>query len=171
MTDNYLALYEGLEIFRDAMLPFIVEELQSVYGDPWREQDVARGFESEDIERLRLQFEKRHETLVVERPGEELGEMLDVSRFGNILESNWKPVFQTVFDDRKVIGWLHEVREICNAVAHPETGDLPLDDVWRGLDNVERILHSVNAEAAHDVGRLKTSLRTSRGEAELPPWW
>ena len=107
MSTNYLILYEGLKIFRDAMLPFIVEKLQAVYGDQWWEQGVARGFRSEDIERLRVQFEKRHDSLVVERPGEELAEMLDVNWFGNILESNWKAVFRDVFGDRKVIGWLY----------------------------------------------------------------
>jgi hypothetical protein len=171
MSINYLTLYEGLKIFRDAMLPFIVEKLQAVYGDQWWEQGVARGFKPQDIERLRVQFEKRHDSLVVERPGEELAEMLDVNWFGNILESNWKTVFKDVFGDRKVIGWLGEVREIRNAVAHPETGDLRADDVWRGLDNVERILRGVSPEAADDVGLLKEALREPRRGVDLLPWW
>lgn len=77
------------------MLPFIVVKLQAVYGDQWWEQGVARGFRSEDIERLQVQFEKRHDSLVVERPGEELAEMLDINWFGNILESNWKGSLRT----------------------------------------------------------------------------
>lgn len=171
MTTNYLTLYEGLKIFRDAMLPFIVEKLQAAHGDNWWEQGVARCFKPEDIERLRVLFEKRHDSLVVERPGDELAEMLDINWFGNIIESNWKAVFGDVFGDRKVIGWLHEVREVRNAVAHPQTGDLRTDDVWRGLDNVERILRLVAPDAAADVQRLKDALRAPRQSAALPPWW
>jgi len=102
MTTNYLTLYEGLKTFRDAMLPFIVEKLQVAYGDEWWERGVARCFREEDIEHLRVLFDKR-DSLVVERPGDELAEMLDVTRFGNIFESNWQAVFGEVFGDRKVI--------------------------------------------------------------------
>jgi hypothetical protein len=83
---------------------------------------VGRGFKPEDIERLRVQFEKRHDSLVVERPGEELTEtfvslsrtMLDINWFGNILESkrryrrvvirtpvrweNWQDFYNEVID-------------------------------------------------------------------------
>ncbi len=98
MTTNYLTLYEGLKIFRDATLPFIVEKLQAAYGDDWWERGVARCFKQEDIERLRLLFEKRYDSLVVERPGDELAEMLDINLFGNIIEGNWKQVFHEVID-------------------------------------------------------------------------
>jgi predicted AAA+ superfamily ATPase len=171
MTTNYLTLYEGLKIFRDAMLPFIVEKLQAAYGDDWWEQGVARNFKEEEIEQLRILFEKRHDSLVVERPGDELAEMLDINWFGNIIEGNWKIVFKDAFHDRKVIGWLAEVREIRNAVAHPETGDLRADDAWRALDNVERILRLVNPTSAEEVQRLKDALRAPQKEAALPPWW
>lgn len=171
MTTNYLALYEGLKVFRDAMLPFLVEKLQAAYDDRWWEQGVARCFKKEEIERLRVQFEKRQDSFVVERPGDELAEMLDINWFGNIIEGNWKPIFGKVFGDRKIIGWLHEVREIRNAVAHPETGDLRTDDVWRGLDNAERILRLVNSDAAGEVQHLKESLRARRRAAALPAWW
>ena len=33
MTTNYLTLYEGLKLFRDHLLPFIVAKLQTAYGD------------------------------------------------------------------------------------------------------------------------------------------
>jgi len=171
MTANYLTLYEGLKIFRDAMLPFIVEKLQAAYGDNWWEQGVARCFKQEEIERLRVFFEKRSDSLVVERPGDELAEMLDINWFGNIIEGNWKPVFRDVFGDRKVVGWLHEVREVRNAVAHPQTGDLRTDDVWRGLDNTERILRLVDPAAAAEVQSLKEALCAPRRAAVLPPWW
>ena len=171
MSTNYLTLYEGLKIFRDAMLPFIVEKLQAAYGDDWWEQGVARCFKQEDIERLRVLFEKRYDSLVVERPGDDLAEMLDINWFGNIIEGNWKPVFRNIFGDRKVIGWLNEVREVRNAVAHPQTGDLRADDVWRALDNAERILRVANPDAAMEIQRLKDALRAPRRASELLPWW
>jgi len=41
MTTNYLTLYEGLKLFRDVTLPFIVEKLQAAYGDNWWERSVT----------------------------------------------------------------------------------------------------------------------------------
>lgn len=155
MANNYLRLYEGLKVFRDAMVPFIEEKLQAAYGDDWWQQGVVRCFPRRDMERLRVQFEKRHDSLVIERPGDKLVEMLDINYFGNIIEANWKQVFADIFGDRKVIGWLHEVREARNPVAHPQTGDLQRDDVWRALDNAERILMRVNSTVASEIQRLK----------------
>jgi len=63
------------------------------------------------------------------------------------------------------------VREVRNAVAHPQTGDLRTDDVWRGLNNAERILRLVDPDAAAEVQRLKDGLRAPRRAATLPLWW
>jgi len=60
MTTNYLRLNKGLKIFRDAMVPFIEEKLQAVYGNDWWEKGVARCFPPEDMKRLQVQFAKRH---------------------------------------------------------------------------------------------------------------
>jgi len=176
--NHYLTLYEGLKIFRDDMLSSIIEKLEAAYGDHWWEQGIARCLTQKEIERLRRLFEKDRDSLVVERPGEELAEMLDINQFGNIIEGNWKPVFRQVFGDRKVISWLHELREARNAVAHPQTGDLRPDDVWRGLDNAERILRTVNPDAAAEIRRLKSSVfrtapeetRTTGDTTISEPW-
>jgi len=106
----------------------------------------------------------------MDRPGDRQAEMLDINHFGNIIEANWKQVFGDTFGDRKVIGWLHEVREARNAGAHPQAGDLQPDDVWRALDNAERILSRVNSKVAGEIRRLKHELYAPP-EPQAPPMY
>ncbi|HXW00750.1 MAG TPA: Swt1 family HEPN domain-containing protein, partial [Anaerolineae bacterium] len=172
---NYLLLYEGLKIFRDPMLAFICEQLKNAYGDSWWEQGVARCFKGEDIDRIYVDFKKRQASLDVEHTGDELAEMLDVGRFGNIIgyKHNWNNVFRNTFGESrrsKVLGWLDEIREVRNSVAHPQTGDLRTDDVFRGLDNADRILRLIKSDAAHEIRRLKELLVSRKTSQEpLPP--
>ena len=165
MSDNYATVYQGLKLFRDAMLSFIIERLQAAYGNDWWEQGVRRCFRPEDIDRLEDQFYRRYGRAVpfVFRPGTDLYEILDVNHFTNILERNWKKGFAQPFgNDRTVFIWLREIVHLRNAVAHPETGDLRYDDAWRGLDTAERILRAFNEEAADEVAAVKKSLLTPR---------
>jgi hypothetical protein len=167
MSDNYATVYQGLKLFRDAMLPFIIERLQAAYGNDWWEQGVRRCFRPEDVDRLEDQFYRRYGRAVpfVFRPGTNLYEILDVNHFANVLrrKRNWEKVFaQTFNDDRTVLTWLGEIVHLRNAVAHPETGDLRYSDAWRGLDTAERILRVFNEKAADEVAAVKKSLRVSR---------
>ena len=173
---NYIILYEGLnKIFRDTMVAFIREQLENSYGDGWWKQGVAPCFKEEDLNLIQIQFEKRHSSLVIERPGNELAEVLDASRFSNIIgyKQNWNNIFRNIFGEsnkNKVLGLLEEIREARNAVAHPETGDLRTDDAFRGLDNADRILRLIKPDAAHEIQRLKELLVSGKTSQEpLPP--
>lgn len=171
MSKNYIALYEGLKIFRDAMLAFLAERLKMAYGDKWWEQGVRRVFREEDIAALETQFKRRFSSPIgPARPGTEQYEILDVNYFTNIFEGNWKQAFAEPFgNDRTVLTWLREVVALRNLVAHPETGDLSDDDTWRGLDTMERMLRVVDKQAANKVRQVKNRLRRSWVEAGYQP--
>ena len=163
MSTNYVALYEGLKIFRDAMLAFLKKRLEIAYGDEWWERGVQLVFRDEDIARLENQFKRRFTSpLSPARPGTEQYEILDINYFTNIFEGNWKQAFAQPFgNDRTMLVWLKEVVSLRNLVAHPETGDLLDDDTWRGLDTMERLLRVVDKKAADKVRQIKDRLRRS----------
>jgi tetratricopeptide (TPR) repeat protein len=173
MSKNYVALYQGLKVFRDAMLAFIKARLEAVYGDEWWERGVRRVFRDEDIAQLEKDFERRFSGLpIVTRPGVEQHEILDINYFNNIIDGNWKQVFAEPFDnDRGVLVWLKEVTTLRNAVMHFETGDLSDDDTWRGLDTMERILRIVEPRTAKVLAQLKQDVYEVSAKPEFRPAW
>src|SRR5262245_50121943 len=120
-SSNYGALYEGLRIFRNAMLPYIVERLQTTYGKGWWEAGVRRALGAEVSDALEQQYQRRYgkKLSVVTRPGTELYEMLDINRFLPIIQGNWKGCFASEFDQRDTIEvWLREINDVRNIVSH-----------------------------------------------------
>lgn len=158
---NYVFLYRGLLIARDALLEFIVNSLKEFYGPDWWKLGVETAFRSEDMTKLQQQFEKRFAKADgPTRPGTELYEMLDLNYFGNIIEYNWKKVFSSkLHNDRTLLAYMKEVVAYRNPVAHAETGDLRDDDTFRGLDTSERLLRLINKDAAEEIAQIKNELR------------
>jgi len=160
---NYLVAYEALKIFRDTTLAFIKTRLEAAYGEGWWAQGVARCFKPETMQELAAQFNRRFDSpLGPTRPGQEQHEVLDINWFTNILEGNWKPVFAAPFhNDRTALTLLREVVELRNPIAHPETGDLHRDDVWRALDSMARLLRVIDPAAELEVQAIKTRLHAA----------
>lgn len=160
---NYVFLYRGLSIVRDALLDFIVNSLKNAYGDVWWEKGVEPSFLPENIEILKNQFNKRFSSPAgPSRPGTELYEILDLNYFVNLVENknNWKSAFaDTLNNDRTLLSYIKEIVLFRNPVAHPETGDLRDDDVFRGLDTGERLLRLINNEVADEISKIKNEMR------------
>lgn len=160
---NYVFLYRGLSIVRDALLDFVVNRLKNAYGDSWWEKGVESAFRSEDIEILKSQFNKRFSNPAgPSRPGTELYEILDLNYFVNLVENknNWKNAFaKALNNDRTLLSYVKEIVLFRNPVAHPETGDLRDDDVFRGLDTCERLLRLINNEVADEISKIKNEMR------------
>jgi tetratricopeptide (TPR) repeat protein len=158
---NYVFLYRGLSIARDALLEYIVNCLKGFYGPEWWKLGVEPAFRAEDMEKLKLQFQKRFANQEgPSRPGTELYEILDLNYFGNIIEYNWKKVFsQKLNNDRTLLAYMKEIVAYRNPVAHAETGDLRDDDAFRGLDTSDRLLRLIDRNAAEEIENIKTELR------------
>ncbi len=160
---NYVFLYRGLLIVRDALLNYIKDNLSSFHGPEWWEKGVEPAFRAEDMEKLKTQFKKRFSTIDgPARPGSELYEILDLNYFGNVIEYNWKKGFSRLLnDDRTLFFYIKEIVNYRNPVAHSETGDLRDDDTFRGLDTAERLLRLINIDAAEHLAKIKNEMRNS----------
>lgn len=171
MANNYVALYRGLHIFRNAMIPFLIERLRMSYGKGWWKAGVRRALGDAVCDELEANYQKRYDkTLpVVTRSGSELWEMLDVNRFLPIIEANWKGSFADVFKQRdQITVWLREINEVRNIVAHPESGDVPDQDTWRALDTIGRLLQLINPSSANQVAQLSLEIRDAN--ISKPDW-
>jgi hypothetical protein len=174
MDNNYAALYRGIQIFRNAMLPFLIERLRMSYGKGWWESGVQRALGENVVKELEANYKKRYEKAlpVVKRSGTELWEMLDPNRFLPIIEANWKGSFADVFKQRdQITVWLREINDVRNVVAHPETGDLPEQDAWRALDTMERVLQVINPSSANQIAQLSREIREIRDASLAKPDW
>ena len=81
----------------------------------------------------------------------------DVQALAGIMEATWDPVF------RKTLGrlersWVNELREWRNWWAHQR--DFSTEDAERVLDSAERLLKSIEAPQADEVGRIRRELRS-----------
>lgn len=159
---NYTFLYRSLAVIRDALLEFIVENLEKTYGDDWWSLSVEPAFRAEDIEKLKFQFQRRYANPEgPARPGSELHEILDLNYFTNIIEFNWKKVFaKPLNNDRTFIKYIKDIVIFRNPVAHTESGDLRDDDTLRGLDIGERLLRFFNRDASDEIAKIKNEKRS-----------
>jgi len=154
---NYIILYPALLIFRNSVLPFLVERLKKFYGKGWWKAGVRRALGDKVADTLEEQYQKRYNKSlsVVNRPGDDISEMLDLNRFLPIIQANWKGNFDEVLEQRDTVEvWLREINEIRNVVAHPEKGDLSDEDTWRALDTMRRFLLLIDLTASEQIARM-----------------
>ena len=171
---NYARVSEGLKLFRDSMLGFIVAELKRAHGElNWWEQGVAKHFKKEDLDHLKELFEKRGQKLsVLPIRAAELHEMLDVNHFRPIVEGNWKDVFEPTLKDRKVLAWVQEVIDARNVWAHPPSGDVKAADANRLLDTCARIAALFDEAASRRLEELRDAKAAAPlAPGALPHWW
>jgi hypothetical protein len=171
---NYARVSEGLKLFRDSILGFVVAELKRAYGElNWWEQGVARHFKKEDLDNLKELFEKRGQKLtVLPIRAAELHEMLDVNHVRPIVEGNWKDVFEATLKDRKVLVWLQEVVDARNVWAHPPSGDVKAADANRLLDTCARITALFDEATSRRLEELRDAkIAAPLAPGALPHWW
>jgi hypothetical protein len=170
---NYARVSEGLKLFRDATLGFIVAELKRAHGElNWWEQGVARHFKKEDLGHLQEMFEKRGQKLsVLPVRAAELHEMLDIGHFRPIIEGNWKDVFVHTLKDKKAISWLQDIADARNVWAHPPSGDIKAADVNAVLHTCAQLAVRYDEAASRQLEELRDSKEPEKREERLPYWW
>jgi hypothetical protein len=167
--NNNITLYHGLVLFRNAMLPFIIERLRAFYGNGWWKAGVARVLGEDTINNLDKQFQRRYKKTLasVKRPGQDVEQMLDIGHFLPIIQGNWKQCFTQTFEEqnkKKVEVWLSEIIEARNAVAHPEDKPLGDQDTWRTFDTLSRLLEAVDKDCAEQIRKIAQQLRGQQEE-------
>lgn len=176
MNNNFI-LYQGLFIFRNAVLPFIVERLQEAYGKGWWKAGVQRALGESIATSLEKQFERRYgkKLAAVKRPGSEVHDMLDIGHFLPIIQRNWKRCFADVFEQQDTTEvWLREIIEVRNAVAHPESEPLSDDDTWRAFDTMVRLVQPIDSASADQIVQVRQSVQVVRQdvpETTTRPLW
>ena len=91
-ASNYTLLYDALKTFRDAMLPFIISRLKETYGNGWWHDGVKRVLGDTILAELEAARERRYRKPLssVAAPELELYEQLDVNRFVQLVDGNWR---------------------------------------------------------------------------------
>src|SRR5437870_6058341 len=117
-------MMDALRIYRAAMRTFVKTRLEDKYGNLWWPQGVARHFKPNELQRLEELFQARQTKKGgVPTNVQEMADMLDISHFRTIIESNWGPVFKQVLGDKVVLdGWVGEVANARNELAHWSSG-------------------------------------------------
>jgi predicted AAA+ superfamily ATPase len=134
---NHERVGKALGLLKDGLRPFVERELKSQLGDNW-------GGEVK-------------ETLSDTRLGGGKGDALqDVAVQLVIMDRHWSAVFRKTLGkaERSLVNELLDVRHRW-AHQNPFTGD----DADRALDSMTRLLTSISAPEADEVGRMKQELR------------
>ena len=118
---NKDALSAAIDIYRDAMRPFMLRCLRRVSGATV-EVAIKRSLQPRQAD----EFEKRF------RESNDLASSLDVNYFPLLVQRNWRDVFSTEFrDDRTIQNKLWLINEARNETAHPGTQDLETEYAGR----------------------------------------
>ena len=133
---NRYALSYAIDIFRDAMRPFIVRSLKRARGE--RVEDVIQRSLSP------AQADQFDQSLVLNEDGVESA--IDVNFFPSIIQKNWHEVFYQLFNgDRNVQNELWLIRDARNRVAHPGQSDLDTEYVLTHMFLIINVLGRINA--------------------------
>ena len=157
---NRDALDKGLNIYRDAMRPFILRGLKRV-----------RGLSVEDAMRRALgRGGYRWISAGLRKPGATVADFLDVNHFPIIVDHFWSEVFKREFyEDRTVRHRLEIIRNARNQVAHPDAKDLDIDIAAEALISISLVLSAINApEEAAAVQAIRENLLQPAPPATVP---
>ena len=152
---NRDALQQALDIFRDAMRPFIVRTLKT-----------ARGAQVEDLIEDSLSHTQASQFRQnLNRPGYTVEAAIDIGYFPQIVTRNWETFGRRLSQDRSVGDALWLVVDARNQVAHPGHQDLDADYVITRLSLIGEVLGRINAP---DQKRAVESIRDERRTATSP---
>ena len=149
---NSRALNDGLDIYRDAMRSFIVQQLEEADTTD-KKAAVLRALHSDG-----RQFFERDLT----RNRGNLGATIDINNFSWIIENNanWDQCFASVFGHKpSTRNQLRTIADSRNAVAHPNTGDLDTYHVVSALTQIAEVLDQIEASTQKSaVEEIRESL-------------
>eukprot|EP00913_Durusdinium_trenchii_P028283 g26511.t1 len=137
---------KALDALSRGLQPFVEREMKTIYKDRW--EKTARSSFRE----------------VRNGKTDDEGIQWDAHAVLTVMWDQWNTIFrhQLSQTDRSLVS---ELRDFRNRWAHQ--GEFEFDDVYRILDSVERLLRSVKAAEAADIGRDKLDLLKHRFSLEL----
>ena len=158
---NRYALSYAIDVFRDAMRPFIVRCLKRALGE--RVKDIIRRSLSP------IQADQFDRSLILNENSVESA--LDVNFFPPIIKRNWREVFFQPFNtDISVQNELWLIRDARNRMAHPGQSDLDAEYVLTHLFLIINVLGRINApDQQRKVKIIRDGLRKSPDSAVSAP--
>lgn len=149
---NRDALQRALDIYRDAMRPFIVRCLKRVPGK--RVEDVIQNSLQD---RQAGQFRERlHQ-------GSSVEDAIDINDFPPLLLGNWRDVFSQQLSNRNILNEMWLIVKARNLSAHPSTQDIEPEYTRTQLYHIAQVLSQINAPEAK---RAVEKIRDQRFSAE-----
>ena len=136
MANNQERVHAAMTLLREGLAPFVARELQKIFREPDRLRD--------------LPIDPKLKSKQTRIDG------LDVLALLKVMEATWRDVFGKTLG-RIERGCVIELRVWRNKWAHQE--EFSTDDAERALDSAERLLKSIDAPQADEVGRIRRELR------------
>ena len=132
---NRAALQQALDIFRDAMRPFIVQSLRSVPG--WQVEDLI------------LDALNQNQAVQVQqnlRSGDgDIQAAIDIGDFPQIINRNWREAFGRRFsNDRSVRNKMWLIKDARDKAAHPGLHDLDTEYARAHMFHIVEVLGLIN---------------------------
>ena len=159
---NRDALNKALDIYRDAMRPFIIRNLKKVRGQ--QVEDAIRGALND---RQAEQFSQN-----LNKNGHDAEASIDIGDFPLLISRKWNGVFQQPFgDERGVQNALWMIKEARDKAAHPSPQDIDLEFARTHLFHIADVLGKINApeqKQAVETVRDRLTSPSSQGDTPTP---
>ena len=147
---NKRVLIDALDIYRDAMRPFIVKRMRRLPGKSV-ELSLKRALNEDQYMLLERNAE----------PGQQIEDALDINHFAPLVKFYWWDVFRAAFKPQAE-AWetLFVISEARNRVSHPGPHDIERPYALACLDDIASVLVSISAlEAREEVVAIMNELR------------
>ena len=146
---NRKALIDALDIYRDAMRPFIVRCLKRVPGG-----------KVEDHIKAALRDHRYNQFEQDLDEGRSVEEAIDISDFYQLVKASWQDAFRDAFQQgSKPWATLHEIVKARNEVAHPRGQDMALECAVECLSNIAKVLAAINEpEKGREVEEIRSEI-------------
>ena len=151
--DDYLFFTRCHVLFVQGFRRAILDRLSNEYGGDWWSKGVERALAEEQLGVLRIRIERD--------PNRERHLLLDAGHFERIIRHNHRVFAEAFIDTSRISDQLRTLTNIRNAWAHIE--DIPLRRVRVAVDQMRRILTSLNREEALEIEQV------SQGVVLSPP--
>ena len=137
---NEDALRQAVDIYRDAMRPFIVRQLKRVQGAKVKEL-IARALGDRQVDTFHQRLAENND----------IESAIDLNYFPQVFRENWRGAFAQHFkDDMTVQSTLWLINKTRNLVAHPGKRDIDAEYTRARLYDIADLLGRINAPDQKD---------------------
>jgi predicted AAA+ superfamily ATPase len=139
---NYERIRQALELFNQALGPYIERELKAAFKGDWKAETLRYLPDHVPAEMAKINIGS-----------------WDTQMLGTVMWNAWNDVFfKTLGKTERNL--LAEVRDIRNQWAHQQS--FSGDDAYRALDTIERLLGAISAPQAMEIAKQKQDLLRQR---------